>query len=150
MTNEEILKLLSEFNGSDNAKACIEYLPQYDLSEGYPVNKIMETVKLNQWSREDFNMNTEIALSILPNWMKKVYEDVKLFISNRGNKLVETEIVYATMLMLPIETQEQKNFIVYKTSFDNNYNQFLNTPTEKEETEEEKEQAILNFLKTFK
>lgn len=118
MTNEQILQQLME--AEDNAAACRELLPQWDVSQPFvlTVDNFKQYIKMHMWDYKDFNFEMEcLVKKYLPAFMLDVFFDLKEFRSNPRNELTSTGRVFAKMSGFPMQTQDDKAFCQYEYSF---------------------------------
>lgn len=131
MSNKELLDLLMSRetdygtevftapNRTYNAQMVKKYLPQWNMKEGlFPVGDVRRYVRLNEWSKDDFDIRTEMILrKYLPAWFMLVYIKVKQFKSQSRSELSSTEEAFAKLMGYPINTQEEKAFVTYEMAY---------------------------------
>lgn len=131
MTNEEILEQLMSRSGdiktaeneSVNAHQCVEYLPQWDASEPFPVENIERYIRMNEWTYEDFCYETELVIGRhLPKFCLDMFFEVKDFRRNSRNELTSSQEAFARLMGLPYNTQDEKALCVYKFAISRFYN----------------------------
>lgn len=137
MTNKEILdKLLTRetdkgaesFEGSHysyNAHMVKKYLANWDVNESkFPIKKVRQYIRLNEWTRLDFDIRTELLLQqLLPKWFMLIFIRMKQFRSNSRNELTSIEQGFGKMMGYPMKTQDEKAFVAYDAC----YQKFINT-----------------------
>lgn len=131
MTNTEILEKLmnraTEYNPASkesvNAQMVVEYLPKWDGAEPFPVNQLERYIRMNEWTYEDFNIETEMAIrQVLPDYVLDIFFNVKEFRENSRNELLSYQETFARLYGLPYNTQDEKALCVFKCAI----SRFLN------------------------
>jgi len=127
MTNQEILDKLmlrdtdreSESfdaqNRSYNAQSVKKYLEQWNIKEStFPIDDVKRYIRLNEWCFEDFDTHTELVIQhILPSWFLLVFTKMKQFRSNKRNELSSQEEAFGKLMGYPMNTQDEKAFVLY-------------------------------------
>ena len=113
LTNNQVNKLE---HSSANAIMFRKYISKWNNKE-YPLtlDLITRLIRLNEWTKEDLSFDNELLIrKYLPEYMVKVFLDVKDFRSNSRNELLSTQELFAKMYGYPYNTQDEKAFCVYK------------------------------------
>lgn len=115
--NQEILEILENSNGNENAAQVKEIIGLWDKSEAFPVDQAKRYIKMHEWSYDKFSffMESEIAKT-LPKWFMNVFFDVKEFRSNPRNELTSTCEAMSKIQGYPMKTQDDKAFCQYDYS----------------------------------
>lgn len=115
--NKEILEGLKNSTGSNNAEAVRATLPMWDKSEKFPLKDAMQYLKMQTWDFEEFGFRTELAIkAVLPEWMLRVFFDMKEFRRNVRNELTSTCEAMSKMRGYPMQSQDDKAFCQYDYS----------------------------------
>lgn len=127
MTNQEILNKLmlrdtdreadtfDAQNRTYNAQSVKKYLSLWNVNESaFPIDDIKRYIRLNEWHLADFDTNTELLIQrILPPWFSLVFIKMKQFRSNNRNELSSQEEAFGKLMGYPMNTQDEKAFVLY-------------------------------------
>ena len=112
MTNKEILDRL--FNSDNNGKEVNECLGEWDTTEPFPIADVKRYIKLNEWSREDFNTHIELIMGkVMPLWFFKVYLSMSEFVKSAHPELSNEQETFARLMGYPVKTESEKAFCYY-------------------------------------
>lgn len=115
--NTEILEILENCNGDENAAQVKEIIGLWDKSEAFPVDQAKRYIKMHEWSSNKFGFSMEFEIAkILPKWFMNVFFDVKEFRSNPRNELTSTCEAMSKIQGYPMKTQDDKAFCQYDYS----------------------------------
>lgn len=121
--NKEILEILENTNGDENAGQVKEILQLWDKSEEFPVDQAKRYIKMHEWSYNKFGFSMELALKgVVPEWFMNVFFDVKEFRSNPRNELTSTCEAMSKIQGYPMKTQDDKAFCQYDYSLRKYFN----------------------------
>lgn len=115
--NQEILEILENCNGDENAAQVKEIIGLWDKSEAFPIDQAKRYIKMQEWSYNKFGFSMEFEISkTLPKWFLKVFFDMKEFKSNPRNELTSSCEALSKINGYPMKTQEDKAFCQYDYS----------------------------------
>ena len=115
--NTEILEILENCNGDENAAQVKEIIGLWDKSEAFPVDQAKRYIKMHEWSSNKFGFSMEFEITkTLPKWFMNVFFDVKEFRSNPRNELTSTCEAMSKIQGYPMKTQDDKAFCQYDYS----------------------------------
>jgi len=136
MNNTEILDVLMNAEGesdiktnnslypstSNNHNTFLEVIKKWDTTEPFPSDKCLSCIKLNQWYFNEFDYTTQkLIQQFLPPFMLDCFFALKEFRDGSRNELLSTQKAYARLMALPMSTQDEKAYVVYKFNFEQFY-----------------------------
>lgn len=119
-SNKKIIESLKINSG--NAAAVKSDLSMWDHTDKFPESNLLMLIKMHQWKYEDFDYTMEkLIRNVLPEFMLKVFFELKEFRSNKRNELASTCAVLSKIKGYPMQTQDDKAFCLYEYSLEKYY-----------------------------
>lgn len=107
---------------SGNACNIKAHLQHWDSSEPFPYIELKRYIRMNEWTKNDFNIELEMLLmDKLPSFIHDIYFEMKEFKANTRMEPLPSQRAFGRVMGYPMDTQEEKAFVVFDWSFKNYY-----------------------------
>lgn len=124
--NDKDLNEILQNGNSINAEMFKRNIVNWDKSEDFPIDEIKRYLRFNEWTKKDFDFENEMLIKeYLPDFFHDVFFKIKEFRSNSRNELVSTQRVFAKIMGMPMNTQDEKALVTYEYALQKFYNNSL-------------------------